>query len=258
MQRRRGGAGAEQGRLHQDSKGTKKDPISPIPSVKGYIFYACSSFRSVSDPCKDAETQSEAVVEDEQTSPNKSFQITRKSDDVEETNDDQAVEDKDQLKERLSNEEETTEELGKETQKLFHVTKISEEQNCEVKVNESAEKSPSNGSIEDIEDTMDETQSLLDKTEKTEPKKKKKGVTLNVAPLATGEVDSESMPATPRTEVSTINSKEQVPLLEWEPKEEEVKSLLRKHKVEPVHVVSTVDGAKTQISFCVPFDQVRA
>jgi len=213
--------------------------------------------RSVSDPCKDAETQSEAVVEDEQTSPNKSFQITRKSDDVEETNDDQAVEDKDQLKERLSNEEETTEELGKETQKLFHVTKISEEQNCEVKVNESAEKSPSNGSMEDIEDTMDETQSLLDKTEKTEPKKKKKGVTLNVAPLATGEVDSESMPATPRTEVSTINSKEQVPLLEWEPKEEEVKSLLRKHKVEPVHVVSTVDGAKTQISFCVPFDQVE-
>ena len=236
----------------------QKRPNLSNSSIKGYIFYACSSFRSVSHPCKDAETQSEAVVEDEQTSPNKSFQITRKSDDVEETNGDQAVEDKDQLKERLSNEEETTEELGKETQKLFHVTKISEEQNCEVKVNESAEKSPSNGSIEDTEYTMDETQSLLDKTEKAEPKKKKKGVTLNVAPLATGEVDSESMPATPRTEVSTINSKEQVPLLEWEPKEEEVKSLLRKHKVEPVHVVSTVDGAKTQISFCVPFDQVSA
>ena len=198
-------------------------------------------------------------MEGEQKSPKQSSQTTTKSDDVEETNDNQADHHKDQLKERHSNEEEeTTEELGKETQKLFHVTKISEEQNCEVKVNESAEKSPSNGSIEDIEYTMDETQSLLDKTEKAEPKKKKKGVTLNVAPLATGEVDSESMPATPRTEVSTINSKEQVPLLEWEPKEEEVKSLLRKHKVEPVHVVSTVDGAKTQISFCVPFDQVRA
>ena len=38
----------------------------------------------------------------------------------------------------------------------------------------------------------------------------------------------------------------------------DVIGLLRKHKVEPVHVVSTVDGAKTQISFCVPFDQVRA
>ena len=30
---------------------------------------------------------------------------------------------------------------------------------------------------------------------------------------------------------------EQVPLLEWEPKEEEVKSLLRNRKVEPDHVV---------------------
>ena len=51
--------------------------------------------------------------------------------------------------------------------------------------------------------------------------------------------------------------KEQVPLLEWEPKEEEVKNLLKSWKVEPVHVVRTVDGTKTQISFCVPFDQVR-
>ena len=176
--------------------------------------------------------------------------MATKSDDVEETNDTQANQDNEHLKESLSNEKKATEELGKE--KLFRVTKI-EEQNCDLKVNDSAGKSPSNSSIEDIEDTT-ETQSLLEKTEKP----KKKGVTLNVAPLATGEVDSESMPATPRTEVSTINSKEQVPLLEWEPKEEEVKSLLRNRKVEPVHVVSTVDGAKTQISFCVPFDQVRA
>ena len=182
----------------------------------------------------------------------KSPKMATKSDDLEETNDTQANEDDEHLKERLSKEEKTTEELGKE--KLFRVTKISdEEQNCDLKVNDSAGKSPSNSSIEDIEDTT-ETQSLLEKTEKP----KKKGVTLNVAPLATGEVDSESMPATPRTEVSTINSKEQVPLLEWEPKEEEVKSLLRNRKVEPVHVVSTVDGAKTQISFCVPFDQVKA
>ena len=185
-------------------------------------------------------------MEVEQKSP----KMTTKSDDVEETNDTQANQDNEHLKESLSNEKKATEELGKE--KLFRVTKI-EEQNCDLKVNDSAGKSPSNSSIEDIEDTT-ETQSLLEKTEKP----KKKGVTLNVAPLATGEVDSESMPATPRTEVSTINSKEQVPLLEWEPKEEEVKSLLRNRKVEPVHVVSTVDGAKTQISFCVPFDQVRA
>ena len=136
------------------------------------------------------------------------------------------------------------------------MTKVTEEQDFEVKTNGSAEKDSASNS--DIEDTTEETQSLLNKTDKQKSGKKKKEVTLNVAPLATGEVDSLSMPATPRTEVSTVSSKEQVPLLEWEPKEEEVKSLLRKHKVEPVHVVSTVDGAKTQISFCVPFDQVRA
>lgn len=229
--------------------------ISLIPSFKDKC-YNCCNFRSVSDLSKeDAETQSESVVE--QKSPKNSLQMTTRSDDVdivdlEKTDDNQANQHNDQLKQRVPNEEETTEELGKE--KLFLVTKISEEQNCD-----SAEKSPSNSSIlVEIEDSMEETQSLLGKTEKPEREKKKKGVTLNVAPLATGEIDSESMPATPRTEVSTINSKEQVPLLEWEPKEEEVKSLLRNRKVEPVHVVSTVDGTKTQISFCVPFDQVRA
>ena len=141
------------------------------------------------------------------------------------------------------------------SQKSFQVTKVTEEQDFEVKTNGSAEKDSASNS--DIEDTTEETQSLLNKTEKQKSGKKKKEVTLNVAPLATGEVDSLSMPATPRTEVSTVSSKEQVPLLEWEPKEEEVKNLLKKRKVEPVHIVRTVDGSKTQISFSVPFDQVR-
>ena len=213
---------------------TAKVPKKIKSLYPSHLFYNCCSFRSVSDLSNDAETQSEA--KGEQKSPKHSLQMTTKSDevdivDLEETNDNQANQHNDHSKQRVANEEETTEELGKE--KLFLVTKISEEKNCD-----SAEKSPSNSSIEvDMEDTMEETQSLLGKTEKPEREKKKKGVTLNVAPLATGEVDSESMPATPRTEVSTINSKEQVPLLEWEPKEEEVKSLLRNRKVERVHVV---------------------
>ena len=103
---------------------------------------------------------------------------------------------------------ETIEVVRKSSQKPFIVTKISEEDNCEEKTKDSLEKDPSTEVI-DIEDTNDETQSLLDKTEEEEvPEKKKKGVTLNVAPLATGELDTESMPATPRD--PTINSKEQV------------------------------------------------
>ena len=226
------------------------------PFVQGYLLYVSCSLRSVSDLSKDVETQSAAAVEIKEKSPKNSSQITPISGDAvaEETKDNQSNQHIDQLKQRAPNEEETTEEVGKE--KLFLVTKISEEQH------DSSEEDPSIRSIEsDSGDTTEEeSQSLLEKTErKQEPEaRKKKGVRLNVAPLATGELDSESMPATPRTDVgSTINSKEQVPLLEWEPKEEEVKSLLRNRKVEPVHIVSTVDGAKTQISFCVPFDQVR-
>ena len=193
--------------------------------------------------------------------------MTNTSDVPKDTNDNQ---DKDQLKQTISIEGETIEVVRKSSQKPFIVTKISEEENCEEKIKDSFENDPSTEVI-DIEDTNDdETQSLLDKTEEEEvPEKKKKGVTLNVAPLATGEVDTESMPATPRDPTINskeqvdifirinINLKEQVPLLEWEPKEEEVKNLLKSWKVEPVHVVRTVDGTKTQISFCVPFDQVR-
>ena len=193
--------------------------------------------------------------------------MTNTSDVPKDTNDNQ---DKDQLKQTISIEGETIEVVRKSSQKPFIVTKISEEANCEEKTKDSFENDPSTEVI-DIEDTNDdETQSLLDKTEEEEvPEKKKKGVTLNVAPLATGEVDTESMPATPRDPTINskeqvdifirinINLKEQVPLLEWEPKEEEVKNLLKSWKVEPVHVVRTVDGTKTQISFCVPFDQVR-
>ena len=218
------------------AKVTKRSNLFP-PFIQGCFSYVYPSLRSVSDLSKDAEIQSDAAVKVEQKSPKNSVQLTTKSGDAiaEETKDNQANQQNDLFKQRVPNEEETTEELGKE--KLFLVTKISEEQH------DSSEEDPSIRSIEsdDIEDTTEEeSQSLLDKTEKkAEPEaRKKKGVRLNVAPLATGELDSESMPATPRTDVgSTINSKEQVPLLEWEPKEEEVKSLLRNRKVEPVHVV---------------------
>ena len=210
------------------TKVTKRSYIFP-PLNQGYLFYVSRSLRSVSDLSKDAETQSEAAVGIKEKSRKNSLQITPISGDgavAEETEDNQSNQQNDQLKQRVPNEEETTEEVGKE--KLFLVTKISEEQH------DSSEEDPSIRSIEsDSEDITEENQSLLDKTEKAEPEaRKKKGVRLNVAPLATGELDSESMPATPRTDVgSTINSKEQVPLLEWEPKEEEVKSLLRNRKV---------------------------
>jgi hypothetical protein len=46
-------------------------------------------------------------------------------------------------------------------------------------------------------------------------------------------------------------------LLEDHVMEEEVLELLVRNKVAPVHVVRTVDETKTQISFCVPFEQVE-
>ena len=156
---------------------------------------------------KDTESQPTTTEEGGEKSPKQSLQVTNTSDDVtKDTNDNQ---DKDQLKQTNSIEGETIEVVRKSSQKPFIVTKISEEDNCEEKIKDSLEKDPSTEVI-DIEDTNDdETQSLLDKTEEEEvPEKKKKGVTLNVAPLATGELDTESMPATPRD--PTINSKEQV------------------------------------------------
>ena len=155
---------------------------------------------------KDTESQPTTTEEGGKKSPKESLQVTNTSDDVtKDTNDNQ---DKDQLKQTNSTEGETIEVVRKSSQKPFIVTKISEEDNCEEKIKDSFENDPSTEVI-DIEDTNDETQSLLDKTEEEEvPEKKKKGVTLNVAPLATGELDTESMPATPRD--PTINSKEQV------------------------------------------------
>ena len=154
---------------------------------------------------KDTESQPTTTEEDGKKSPKQSLQVTNTSDVTKDTNDNQ---DKDQLKQPISIEGETIEVVRKSSQKPFIVTKISEEDNCEEKTKDSFEKDPSTEVI-DIEDTNDETQSLLDKTEEEEvPEKKKKGVTLNVAPLATGEVDTVSMPATPRD--PTINSKEQV------------------------------------------------
>ena len=154
---------------------------------------------------KDSESQATTTEEDGKKSPKQSLQVTNTSDVTKDTNDNQ---DKDQLKQTISIEGETIEVVRKSSQKPFIVTKISEEENCEEKLKESFEQDPSTEVI-DIEDTSNETQSLLDKTEEEEePEKKKKGVTLNVAPLATGEVDTESMPAIPRD--PTINSKEQV------------------------------------------------
>ena len=155
---------------------------------------------------KDTESQPTTTEEGGKKSPKQSLQVTNTSDVTKDTNDNQ---DKDQLKQTISIEGETIEVERKSSQKPFIVTKISEEDNCEEKIKDSFEKDPSTEVI-DIEDTNDdETQSLLDKTEEEEvPEKKKKGVTLNVAPLATGELDTESMPATPRD--PTINSKEQV------------------------------------------------
>ena len=155
---------------------------------------------------KDTESQPTTTEENGKKSPKQSLQVTNTSDVTKDTNDNQ---DKDQLKQTISIEGETIEVERKSSQKPFIVTKISEEDNCEEKIKDSFEKDPSTEVI-DIEDTNDdETQSLLDKTEEEEvPEKKKKGVTLNVAPLATGELDTESMPATPRD--PTINSKEQV------------------------------------------------
>ena len=152
---------------------------------------------------KDSESQATTTEEDGKKSPKQSLQVTNTSDVTKDTNDNQ---DKDQLKQPNSNEGETIEVVRKSSQKPFIVTKISEEENCEEKIKDSFENDPS---TKVIEDTSDETQSLLDKTEEEEEsEKKKKGVTLNVAPLATGELDTESMPATPRD--PTINSKEQV------------------------------------------------
>ena len=155
---------------------------------------------------KDTESQPTTTEEGGEKSPKQSLQMTNTSDDVtKDTNDNQ---DKDQLNQTNSIEGETIEVVRKSSQKPFIVTKISEEDNCEEKTKDSFENDPSTEVI-DIEDTNEETQSLLDKTEEEEvPEKKKKGVTLNVAPLATGELDTESMPATPRD--PTINSKEQV------------------------------------------------
>ena len=154
---------------------------------------------------KDTESQPTTIEEGGKKSPKQSMQVTNTINVTKDTNDNQ---DKDQLKQPISIEGETIEVVRKSSQKPFIVTKISEEENCEEKIKDSFEKDPSTEVI-DIEDTNDETQSLLDKTEEEEvPEKKKKGVTLNVAPLATGEVDTESMPATPRD--PTINSKEQV------------------------------------------------
>ena len=154
---------------------------------------------------KDSESQPTTTEEDGEKSPKQSLQVTNTSDVTKDTNDNQ---DRDQLKQTNSIEGETIEVVRKSSQKPFIVTKISEEDNCEEKIKDSFENDPSTEVI-DIEDTNDETQSLLDKTEEEEvPEKKKKGVTLNVAPLATGELDTESMPATPRD--PTINSKEQV------------------------------------------------
>ena len=141
----------------------------------------------------------------EENGKKQSLEMTNASDVTKDTNDNQ---DKGQLNQTNSIEGETIEVVRKSSQKPFIVTKISEEENCEEKIKDSFENDPSTEVI-DIEDTNDETQSLLDKTEEEEvPEKKKKGVTLNVAPLATGELDTESMPATPRD--PTINSKEQV------------------------------------------------
>ena len=154
---------------------------------------------------KDTESQPTTAEESGEKSPKQSLQVTNTSDVTQDTNDNQ---DKGQLNQTNSIEGETIEVVRKSSQKPFIVTKISEEENCEEKTKDSFEKDPSTEVI-DIEDTNDETQSLLDKTEEEEvPEKKKKGVTLNVAPLATGELDTESMPATPRD--PTINSKEQV------------------------------------------------
>ena len=155
---------------------------------------------------KDSESQPKTTEEDGKKSPKQSLQVTNTSDVTKDTNDNQF---KDQLEQPNSIEGETIEVVRKSSQKPFIVTKISEEENCEEKVKDSFENDPSTEVI-DIEDKNDdETQSLLDKTEEEEvPEKKKKGVTLNVAPLATGELDTESMPATPRD--PTINSKEQV------------------------------------------------
>ena len=154
---------------------------------------------------KDTESQPTTTEEGGEKLPKQSLQVTNTSDVTKDTNDNQ---DKDQLKQTNSIEGETIEVVRKSSQKPFIVTKISEEDNCEEKIKDSLEKDPSTEVI-DIEDTNDETQSLLNKTEEEEvPEKKKKGVTLNVAPLATGELDTESMPATPRD--PTINSKEQV------------------------------------------------
>ena len=163
-------------------------------------------FRSVLDLNKDTESQPTTTEENGKKSPKQSLEMTNTSDVTKDTNDNQ---DKDQLKQTNSIEGETIEVVRKSSQKPFIVTKISEEDNCEEKLKDSLEKDPSTEVI-DIEDTNDdETQSLLDKTEEEEvPEKKKKGVTLNVAPLATGEIDTASMPATPRD--PTINSKEQV------------------------------------------------
>ena len=154
---------------------------------------------------KDTESQPTTTEEGGEKSPKQSLQVTNTSDVTKDTNDNQ---DKDQLNQTNSIEGETIEVVRKSSQKPFIVTKISEEENCEEKIKDSFENDPSTEVI-DIEDTNEETQSLLDKTEEEEvPEKKKKGVTLNVAPLATGELDTESMPATPRD--PTINSKEQV------------------------------------------------
>ena len=155
---------------------------------------------------KDTESQPTTTEENGKKSPKQSLEMTNTSDVTKDTNDNQ---DKEQLKQANSSEGETIEVVRKSSQKPFIVTKISEEENCEEKVKDSFENDPSTEVI-DIEDKNDdETQSLLDKTEEEEvPEKKKKGVTLNVAPLATGELDTESMPATPRD--PTINSKEQV------------------------------------------------
>ena len=66
-----------------------------------------------------------------------------------------------------------------------------------------------------------------------------------------------SEPSTDPLYQKSVCSKELEPLLDWSPLEEVVRKFLASRVAGTVHVVRTVDGSKTQLSFCVTFDQVE-
>ena len=94
---------------------------------------------------------------------------------------------------------------------------------------------------------INESEPLLEDT--------KKRVTIE-APIAQEEGGTPVTPVTEATE-ATLYSQKQIPFLPWEPKEDEVKQFLKRRKIEPVYSVTTVDQAMSQISFCVPFEEVE-